>query len=365
MQADKLIKLVNKTVDTVNFQPTDHTISFKKPQKALIILPEFIGDVLLLTPAIRNLKYNFGNSVKLDLVGNKNAKNMVETLPYFDNFYIDKKEIGHKIPFLKKKNYDTIFLFNFRFFWALAGYQTKIDQRIGFSLEKLGLENIYLWKKFITHLIKSATVYDEKHQIDIYLDMLKTLKLDVYNDHPEIILTENDIKKAKLLVKNIRKPAVLIHATAGSPGKQWDLDNWVKIIKYLKERYDCSIISTGRSSEKYVYDGLSKKSGVNIHNLCGKTTIRETVALYRHLDLAITLDTSTAHFAAVANTRNIITIYGPTNELQWKPYAPYSFVQQIYSDIDCRPCMTRLCRHRKCLSGITTDVVINAIDRVF
>jgi len=364
MYADKLVKLVNKTADTLNSQSVKKGSSFNRPQKAVVILPEFIGDVLLLTPAIRNLSYNLGNTVTLDLVGNSKARNILETLPYFDNFYLDSKETGYKVSFLNKQKYDTIFLFNIRFFWALAGYRAKIEQRIGFNLEKLGLENLYFWQKFMTHLIKSASIYDKKHQINIYLDLLKNLDLDVINDHPEVILTKNDTKKANDLIKNIPGRKVLIHATAGSPGKQWDFDNWAVVIKYLKEKFNFSIISTGTYSEKYIYDYLSKKSEVKIHNLCGKTTIRETIALYKHMDLAITLDTSTAHFAAAANIKNIITIYGPTNETQWKPYAPNSYVQQICLDLDCRPCITRLCRHRKCLTDITPDLIIDAIENI-
>ncbi|MDD3012545.1 MAG: glycosyltransferase family 9 protein [Candidatus Gastranaerophilales bacterium] len=362
MNADKLVKLVNKTADKFNSQPVKKRISFISPKKVVIILPEYIGDILLLTPAIRNLSKSFGNSVKIDLVGNKNAKNLLETLPYFDNFYLEGEETGRKVSFLKKQNYDTIFLFNIRFFWALAGYQAKVQQRVGFNLEKLGLENIFLWRKLMTHLIKSATVYDKRHQINIYMDMLKTLQLEVDSDFPEVLLSDNDIKKANTLIKDISGGRVLIHATAGSPGKQWNFNNWAVIIKYLKEKYNFSIIATGCSAEKSIYDYISRKSGVEIHNLCGKTTIRETIALYKHIDLAITLDTASAHFAAAANTKNIIVIYGPTNETQWKPYTPYSFIQQICLDLDCRPCLTRLCRHRKCLSGITPDMVIDAIE---
>jgi|GEM_PF-2142932 len=363
MYADKLIKMANKAFDYVNFQPVSFKNSFVYPGKALIILPEFIGDILLLTPVLRNLNYNFGNSVKLDVIGNANAQNLLEGLPYFNNFFLDRKEHKYKFSFLKKSEYDTMFLFNFRFFWALAGYQTKIRQRIGFSLEKLGLENIFLWHKFMTHLIKSATIYDNKHQVNIYLDMLKTLNLYVKNDYPEIKLTIADIQKANTLLKNIPEPRVVIHVTAGSPGKQWNIDNWAVIIKYLKAN-NFNLISTGNQSEKQVYDYLSQKTGIKIHNFCGKTTIRETIALYKQVSLCITLDTAAAHFAAAANTKNIIVVYGPTNESQWKPYAPDSFIQQIYLDLDCRPCLTRLCTHRKCLNNITPDMVINTIDNI-
>jgi ADP-heptose:LPS heptosyltransferase len=361
MHADKLVKFLNKIFHK---KQKKDAAPFNIPKKVLLILPDFIGDVLLITPVIRNLRYNLGDSVVIDIIGNSNSKNLLETLPYHNNIYIEQKKIGFKKSFLKKHNYDSIYLFNFRFFWAWAVYQTKTPQRIGFSLEKLGLENIFLWQNFLTHIIKSSTVYDKKHQIDIYLKLLKELNFKINDNYPEVILAQNDINKAKILLNQITAPRCMIHITAGSPGKQWNYENWFSVIKYLNKKYSFSILATGSEADKKVYDRLSAQTGIHITNFCGQTSIRETIALYKHINLAITLDTSAAHFAAAAGTKNIIVIYGPTNEFQWKPYTQSSYVQQICLNLECRPCITRMCRNRKCINSITPEMIIDAVGNI-
>ena len=82
------------------------------------------------------------------------------------------------------------------------------------------------------------------------------------------------------------------------------------------------------------------------------------------MDLIITIDTAVSHLAGVANSRNIIIIYGPTNQYQWRPYAPNSNIQQIYLDLPCRPCITRFCTHKNCLKQLSAKKIINAIDKI-
>ena len=157
----------------------------------------------------------------------------------------------------------------------------------------------------------------------------------------------------------------MINASAKSYGKLWKLDNWVTIIKYLKNKYNnCYFFSTGTLEESNIYDYLAHKTGVNFHNLCGKTSIRETIAFYRHLDLVITVDSAPAHFAAIADAKNIIIIYGPTNQQQWLPQSNNSKIYQVYLNLSCRPCFTRSCYGQKCLQDLKPENIIKIIDKI-
>ena len=364
MYGDKILKLINKTLDRFEFKDQSCNPPFEIPKKALIVLPPYIGDIILLTPLIRNLRYNFGEKTTIDVICTGNIKNLLETLPYIDNIFCMNLDIKDKANFLKGKAYDTAFLFNYPVLWAIACKQTKVPQRISFNLERIGLNNLSLWQSVITHLVKSTPIDDKNPQWQVYLNVIRELNLNYHDEHTEIILTEKDIKKAEKLVKSIKTPKILIQVIAGSIGKQLELDKWVVILKYLKKKYDCSILSTGIKSEKEVYDYLSSQSGVEIYNLCGKTTLRETIALYQHLDMVITIDTAVAHLAGVAKTRNIVIIYGPTNESQWLPYAPDSNIQQVHLDLPCRPCITRFCTHKNCLAQLSPQKIIKTIDKI-
>ncbi|OGH96866.1 MAG: hypothetical protein A2104_01675 [Candidatus Melainabacteria bacterium GWF2_32_7] len=265
---------------------------------------------------------------------------------------------------MRQNDYDTVFLFNFPVLWSFASYRAGVEQRVSFNLERIGLNYPPIWQKLITHLVKSTPITDKKPQWQVYLDTLKDLNLNIFDEYLETHLTNDDLYKAKNVMQEIERPRIAIHITAGSPGKQWHLNNWIILIKYLKDKYNCSLIATGTENEKILYDYLATQSGIRIHNLCGKTTIRETIALYRYLDLIVTLDTASAHFAAAANTKNIVIIYGPTNEAQWLPHAPNSNIYQIYRNLPCRPCLTRFCHHRECLNKLYPDKIINVIEQI-
>ena len=225
MYADKIIKMINKTVDSLEYKARENDLPFKKPEKALIVLPNFIGDVVLLTPFLRNLRHNLGDKVVIDAVCNKNIQNLIETLPYIDDIHISDNISQDKVNFLKNNDYDTVFLFNMPFLWALASYKAKIKQRVSFNLERIGLYFPPIWQNLITHFMKSTPFDDRKPQWKVYLETLNDLGLESVDENIEIRLTNDDIYRAKALLQNINTPRISIHVTAGSPGKHWNLNN--------------------------------------------------------------------------------------------------------------------------------------------
>ena len=77
MYVDQVIKLINKVVDSFEYSRDINQI-FEIPQKSLILLPKFLGDILLLTPILRNLKYNFGPKSQIDVVCDKSHHNLLK-----------------------------------------------------------------------------------------------------------------------------------------------------------------------------------------------------------------------------------------------------------------------------------------------
>lgn len=364
MEADKILKLISKTIELTDYRLIKTCPPFEIPKKVLILLPKYIGDSFLLIPTIKNLRYNFGEKTKIDIAGNVFTKNLLEHLPYYDNFYNENKVSTNKLNFLKKKNYDTVFIFNFSLLWGISCFQAQIKQRISFSLERTGIDNFPFINGLITHFIDYTAINDKKHQKDVYLNTLNKLGLKIFNEEPELYTTKSDATKAKALINNISLPKILIHVASGSKGKDWPIENWCEIVKYLNKNHNCSIISCGTNSEKALYDYIKLKTGVEIHNLCGQTSIRETFELYKHMDLLITIDSAPAHLASFAGCKNLIVLYGPTNEAQWKPLSSSSNVHQVFLDLKCRPCITRLCSHKNCLTKLTPKMVIEKINEI-
>jgi hypothetical protein len=50
--------------------------------------------------------------------------------------------------------------------------------------------------------------------------------------------------------------------------------------------------------------------------------------------------------------------------MQWRPYAPKSKIFQVYTNIPCRPCITRTCVHKKCLKEIYPEHITDILGEI-
>src|SRR5271156_5091081 len=78
-------------------------------------------------------------------------------------------------------------------------------------------------------------------------------------------------------------------------------------------------VFTGSVEDHQLYEELQQLSGVHGCNLAGKLSIRQSMALYELMDLAICTDSGPAHLAAAAGIPTL-SIFGPTDPTRWRPY---------------------------------------------
>lgn len=362
MQQDTFIKALDKFFNLFNFRQIEQNPTFNTPKKVLIVMPDFLGDCVLLTSFIRNLKLNLPPNGFIDLVSNKPILDMLKPIPYTRRIYLRSLVDEMKQEFLLRNKYDTIFIFNYSVFWAAAAKSSNISQIVAPNLKRVGMSKPPILQKVLTHIVSNTDIKDKNMQLNVNLSYLEELGLEVYDYHPEIKLKREDIEKVLPFV-NTDRPKAYIHVTAGSSGKEWSMDRWNDVLKYLDSN-NFDVFASGTASEKGIYKNLEEDSGVKIKNLCGQTSVREIIALLRFMDLIITTDSAPAHFAALAQTPKIAVLYGPTNHNQWKPFAPFSDVEQIYADLPCRPCLMRNCSNKKCLNELSANFVIDRIDNL-
>jgi heptosyltransferase-2 len=81
----------------------------------------------------------------------------------------------------------------------------------------------------------------------------------------------------------------------------------------------------------------------------------EVTAVLDRADLIVTNDTGPAHIGAALG-RPTIVIFGPTNPLTTRPFAPDAVI--LRHPPDCAPCMLRDCPiDHRCMTAITVDEV--------
>jgi ADP-heptose:LPS heptosyltransferase len=339
----------------------------RRLRSIVVITPWFIGDTLLSTVFIQNLRQQFPQNTKIYLIAPANQINLLETLPGIAHIYAMPATLSQKQALLKILRCDALFLLRFSIPWALAGIKAGTPYRIGFNLERFGLVKLQTWHGLLSHATPSGCFNATSHQINCYKTMLMQVGFGWDTQiKPILPLAPEDFEDAKAMLSGLAGQKIVIHASAGSPGKKWAIEKWVELIEKLFVRYHAHIISVGRESDETFYQKIESLSGVPINNFCGKTSLRTSAVLCRQSDLVITLDTALAHIAAAAEAPRLVVLYGPTNLQQWRPlpYSPHkTHLEQVSLQVPCRPCIPRTCYHRSCMRHLSVEKVLQRIEK--
>lgn len=351
-------------------------------KKILILRYRFIGDTLLTTPFIKNLKEIFPDS-SIDIVVSPNSGEIIEGNPNINNiYYLDttkfhkyehsRRDVAHSISTgkfnsllscaraLRKENYDLVFILKRSFSSAFLAFLIGGKERIGFNTESR------------TFFLTKAIPYDKTlHEADNFLNCLKPFSETSTRYSPEIFPSDEEKIKAKELLSSFDpyKPKILIHASSAHPYKMWPKRYFAKLMDLLYEKCKAQFLFTGAETDKEIYENILKFSRYSDKfrclNLCGKTTIRECYALYENLHLAICVDSGNSHLAAAAKLPTYV-LYGPTRPEKWLPIGEKVFPVKLEQDLPCQPCDVKvICSHISCMKLLNPEHVFNQIERAF
>lgn len=354
--------------------------SKKNIKKILIIRYRFIGDTVLSTPFIKNVRDNFPKA-KIHILVSPNSGELIEENPSVDKVIyldttkfhkyekkstnlglktIDKKDYYFSfmgcVKELKKEEYDLAFVLKRSMTSALLSMLIGAKNRVGFDTE---------FRSFmLTHPIK----YEKNiHENENFLNCLKPLGIKPKNSNPEIFPTEKELLKAEDLTKPLDKfkPKVLIHPVSAHPYKKWPKRYAAKLMDYLYEEFGAQFVFTGATIDKEGFEEIVKKAKhggrFKYLNLCGKTSLRESFAVYKQLDLAVCADSGNAHLAAAAELPTYV-LFGPTRPDKWLPLGKNVVPVRLNQKLGCQPCDVKVkCAHVNCMKLLTPEQVFDKL----
>ena len=142
------------------------------------------------------------------------------------------------------------------------------------------------------------------------------------------------------------------------PNKPLQPREFPSVIRQLAELPPGTLVT-----QKALGDRIAKRIGKYCTNLCGRTRLREAMALIERCTLFVTNDSGLMHVAAALNVP-LIAIFGSTNPITTGPWGPKSRVVRV--PIDCSPCLKPECpeTHFNCMNQIDVDMVYDAVNEV-
>lgn len=315
MLVRKPISLIGKTV-----------FSFKKkkvpenPRKILFLKTGALGDVIMTTPLLREIRKKFPYSVIDYAVGKsyadvlKNNKNIDSVITFDENIFYDKfrsKERGDLGTKLAARDYDLIFVLDKH--WAFGTWASHLGGfRIGFDRSGEGFAN------------NANIVYrQKKHEIVSYLDLALFFGIKSKNTKTEIFTTKDDRQRAKEIIPRGRY--VCVAPGGGNPGKSdeinatklWSKERYLELVQELGKKYN--IILVGGKNDRKIIKWIKKKAKTNKEVIdASGTTIQATAEIMRRARFIVTNDSGAMHIATAVNDK-IIALFGTSNPNAWGP----------------------------------------------
>lgn len=338
------------------------TTATSQPQRILVIPLRYIGDTILTVPLIRNLKHRFPDA-QIDVLCSKTAAPLLEPCPYLNQVITEPKGTAARMKLLQAGRYDQAYLLRKSVSMAALCKLAGIPEVIGYDKQRFPF-GYKRWGWFLSHKAIYPGLRTEVPQPVSHLSLLKAAGHQPVDTHLELWATDADRQTLNTLLSHDHitptDRLAVLHAASASHGKQIELDKFTDSLRHLHEA-GYKLIATGTQSDEAQYARLAKATGVPLISLAGKTTLRETFALYQRTQVLLTVDSSPIHLGAAAGVPEIVGVFGPTNEKQWGPHNPHSRFQPVFMDLPCRPCYAKVCEHNNCKTLLTGEQIAQAI----
>jgi heptosyltransferase-2 len=331
-----------------------------KPEKILIIQTAFLGDVILITPLIRETKKQFPNS-DIDVLIIPESVGALENNPNI-RYILKFDKRNHKwvsylklVRIIRQNHYDLAISPHSSITTAYLMLLGGIKIRVGFDR----------WHS-ARYLTQKVPHKRDMHKREKNLQLLRSISNAQFDSNTELFPSKEMIEKYKKILDAFSRPGNKVIAIA--PGsiwftKRWPVNHYTKLVQLL-ESNGFDMIFIGATAEKGLCDKIISDAGSNGINFAGSTSILESAAIIQQCDLLICNDSGAMHIANAMKT-DVVAFFGPT--VQSIGYFPYRENDKVFElAMECRPCGkhgSNKCplEHHNCMRHITPEEVFNHI----
>ncbi len=337
-------------------------------KKILVVLPNYIGDVLMSTPALHLLR-KISPELNITVLTASAGKEILEICPDINQIITRPLKLTLKdriklIKDIKELKPDCVLLFRTTFFNSLMAYLSKAKIRAGIMTEFSEI--------FLNRFVKK----DKKRRFrDEYLEILFSVfpeQKDKISDEEiykmRIYTNENDKKYIDGILKEhkLEKKFAIIIASTTRPSKNWALKNYAFVIDELQERFNIKTVLIGSKND---FERNEKIIGLTKHkpiNLAGKTNLRQLAELIKRASIFIGPDTGATYISSSVDT-NTIALFGSTDPAKFGPFEKDNNIV-IYKKLPCSPCYKNICPKIKknevslCMSLIMPEEVLAKLE---
>ncbi len=327
-------------------------IKSEEIKKILCIKPRGIGDIVLSTIVLENIKTALPHS-DMHYLTEDFAKRTVENNPFVDKVVTFNKNdfVLKVVKKVRAEKYDLIIDF-----WS----NPKTAQITFLSFAKYRAGYKKRGRKYAYNIISNSG--DEySHAADTHLLILNQLQIPVVSKN--ILFYLNDEEKSfarNFVVKNFNNEIIIgIIPSGGWSSKRCEPEKWIEICNVIQKKINARFLilwGPGDENDAYEIKNNLNKNAVLIPD----TDVGKLAALINECKLVVANDSGPMHIAAALGVP-VIGIFGPTNPVNHKPYSEKSDYV-IKEDLHCIKCNLLDCPfNHECMKELNPDHFISKI----
>jgi heptosyltransferase-3 len=337
------------------------------PRRILCIKLKHVGDVLLMTPAIRALRRAWPTSTIGALVPMGTAEVLAGN-PDLDTVLVFNRKAGgagawKAIREVRRFGPDLVLEMGQGDREAVIGWLSRAKHRVGYAPNRSGG-----WRRLL--LNRTVPWNGMQHVVDTNLDLVRACGIAAIATRPVVVVHPEGRSRMLAYLKSMgvspHNPLVVIHPVSRWLFKAWPEASCAEVIQGLVRKADITVAVTSgpEAAEVAAANRIVTRAGAAVINLVGRTTLPELAALLERAQLFIGVDSAPTHMAAALGTP-VVALFGPSGEVSWGPWGDGHVV--ISSPYLCRPCGKDGCLGSKrsdCLEAISAQSILDAAERL-
>lgn len=336
------------------------------PQNIIVKMPNWLGDLVMGTPVLADLRKQFPNA-RITAMGQSNVAPLLKSDPNIDELFSYKRPSGwisHQqhwdiIDNLKRGKYDLGVLLTNSFSSAWWFWWGNVQNRIGYTGNLRSL--------LLTKAVPLPRHIETQHLVITYKMLLQPLGIPVSDTPPRLHITKEEHLAAEQLLRRygaIPGKNTIVGINPGAAfgsAKCWLPDRFTAVTQRLLEDPNVYVVYFGDPAGSSLVNDICKDLPERVINLAGKTSLRELLPLINACTVFLTNDSGPMHIAAALNIP-LVALFGSTSDVKT---GPYGIGKVIHKRVECSPCYKRVCPiDFRCMKRIEVDEVYNELQKL-
>jgi heptosyltransferase-2 len=336
-------------------------------KKLLVVLPNWVGDVALATPALRAIREHYPEA-HIGYLMRPYVREVLEPCRWCDEVFYwsaSKNKARRQHDYLKlagevrKRKFEVAMLFSNAFRAALLAKLAGIRIRIGYTRDG---RSMLLTVKMMPDRVKGK--YAASPMVRYYGALARYLGCSVDEDRLELPVREDDRAVADELLASqgigaTDKFIAINPGAAYGSAKCWPAERFAEVADGLAKQTGLRSVVVYGPGEQEIATRIVQCARRDVAVVPPQMVpLGVLKGLMSRCELLVTNDTGPRHFAK-AFGKPVVTIFGSTDP-RWTEMQ-YPRERKVRVEVPCGPCMLKRCPlDHRCMQLVTAEMVCSA-----